>query len=157
MNTSEFDYVLPQELIAQIPVEPRDASRLMVLDRGSGVLEHREFTHLPDYIKPGDVLVFNQSKVIPARLYGIRQDTGGKVELLLIKHEGNGIWQVLAKPGRRLKSGTVVTIIKGDLETPSLAIFTPNSDIFDGVILNFSIFIERLSKILDFSLNIRAL
>ena len=128
MNTSEFDYFLPQELIAQIPVEPRDASRLMVLDRGSGVLEHREFTHLPDYIKPGDVLVFNQSKVIPARLYGIRQDTGGKVELLLIKHEGNGIWQVLANPGRRLKSGTVVTIIKGDLETPSLG----NSNTFKG-------------------------
>lgn len=120
MNTSEFDYYLPQELIAQTPIEPRDASRLLVLDKSSGVLEHREFTYLPNYIKSGDVIVFNQSKVIPARLYGIRQDTGGKVELLLIKHEGNSIWQVLAKPSRRLRSGTVVTIINNHLEMPSL-------------------------------------
>lgn len=121
MNTSEFDYYLPQKLIAQTPIEPRDASRLLVLDKSSGVLEHREFTYLPNYIKSGDVIVFNQSKVIPARLYGIRQDTGGKVELLLIKHEGNSIWQVLAKPSRRLRSGTVVTIINNHLETPSLS------------------------------------
>ena len=120
MNTSEFDYYLPQELIAQTPIEPRDASRLLVLDKSSGVLEHREFTYLPNYIKSGDVIVFNQSKVIPARLYGIRQDTGGKVEFLLIKHEGNSIWQVLAKPSRRLRSGTVVTIINNHPETPSL-------------------------------------
>ena len=122
MNTSEFDYYLPQELIAQTPIEPRDASRLLVLDKSSGVLEHREFTYLPNYIKSGDVIVFNQSKVIPARLYGIRQDTGGKVEFLLIKHEGNSIWQVLAKPSRRLRSGTVVTIINNHPETKLLVL-----------------------------------
>ena len=120
MNTSDYDYDLPNELIAQTPIEPRDGSRLLVLDRASGLLEHQEFTNLPNYIKSGDVLVFNQSKVIPARLHGIRQDTGGKVEFLLIKHEGHGVWQVLAKPGRRLRPGTVVTIVDHSHESSSL-------------------------------------
>ena len=133
MNTSDFDYDLPQELIAQTPIEPRDGSRLLVLDRASGLLEHQEFTNLPNYIKSGDVLVFNQSKVIPARLHGIRQDTGGKVEFLLIKHEGDGVWQVLAKPGRRLRPGTVVTIVDHSHESSSLdaSIAVETNHIFD--------------------------
>ena len=133
MNTSDFDYDLPQELIAQTPIEPRDGSRLLVLDRASGLLEHQKFTNLPNYIKSGDVLVFNQSKVIPARLHGIRQDTGGKVEFLLIKHEGDGVWQVLAKPGRRLRPGTVVTIVDHSHESSSLdaSIAVETNHIFD--------------------------
>ena len=125
MNTSDYDYDLPHELIAQTPIEPRDGSRLLVLDRTSGLLEHQEFTNLPNYIKPGDVLVFNQSKVIPARLHGVRQDTGGKVDFLLINHEGHGVWQVLAKPGRRLRPGTVITIVNPSPESTSLAASNP--------------------------------
>ena len=133
MNTSDYDYDLPHELIAQTPIEPRDGSRLLVLDRTSGLLEHQEFTNLPNYIKPGDVLVFNQSKVIPARLHGIRQDTGGKVEFLLIKHEGDGVWQVLAKPGRRLRPGTVVTIVNNTHESISqdASVSVETNHIFD--------------------------
>ena len=108
MLTSDFDYHLPPELIAQTPLEPRDSSRLLVLDRATGQVEHRGFKQLLEYLRPGDVMVFNQSRVIPARIYGRREDTGGKVELLLLKREGPETWQALGKPGRRLRPGTVV-------------------------------------------------
>ena len=110
MQTSDFDYHLPSELIAQTPLEPRDSSRLLVLQRASGRVEHQRFDQLLEYLRPGDVMVFNQSRVIPARLYGRREDTGGRVELLLLKRESQGIWQVLGKPGRRLRPGTVVVL-----------------------------------------------
>ena len=102
MRTSDFDYHLPQDLIAQTPIEPRDASRLLVLDRGSGRLQHKHFHQIVEYLLAGDVMVFNQSRVIPARLRGRRTDTGGKVEFLLLKRESPGVWQALARPGRRL-------------------------------------------------------
>ncbi|MCH8800444.1 MAG: S-adenosylmethionine:tRNA ribosyltransferase-isomerase, partial [Chloroflexi bacterium] len=110
MRTSDFDYDLPPELIAQTPIEPRDASRLMVLHRESGALEHRQFTELLEYLRSGDVMVFNQSRVIPARLYGRRVGTGSKVEFLLLRRNADGTWQALARPGRRLRPGVVVNI-----------------------------------------------
>ena len=110
MRTSDFDYPLPSELIAQEPVEPRDSSRLLVLDRATGNTEHRCFTDILDYLRPGDLMVFNQSRVIPARLFGKRDDNGGRVELLLLRREAEGVWEALARPGRRLRPGATVTI-----------------------------------------------
>ena len=105
MRTSDFDYHLPPELIAQTPVEPRDSSRLLILRRDSGHLEHRQFSDIGNYLPPGCVLVMNRSRVLPARLYGRRQDSGGRVELLLLRRESPGIWQALGQPGRRLRPG----------------------------------------------------
>lgn len=105
MRTSDFDYHLPPELIAQTPVEPRDSSRLLLLRRDTGQLEHRRFSDLGQHLPPGCVLVMNRSRVLPARLYGRRQDSGGRVELLLLRRERPGIWQALGQPGRRLRPG----------------------------------------------------
>ena len=110
MRTDDFDYHLPPELIAQTPVEPRDASRLMVLDRTTGVTQHRQFPDLLECLHPGDLMVFNQSRVIPARLRGRRRDTGGRAELLLLRREKPGVWEALGKPGRRLRPGSFVTV-----------------------------------------------
>ena len=119
MRTADFDYYLPPELIAQTPIEPRDSSRLLVLHRASGLIEHRDFLDVAKYVQPGDVMVLNQSRVIPARLYGRRQDTGGKVELLLLRREHPGVWQALARPGRRLKPGTKVVVATDESPLPS--------------------------------------
>ena len=105
MKTSDFDYHLPQELIAQSPSEPRDHSRLMILDRSSGEIEHRKFYDLVEYLNDGDVLVFNDSRVIPARMYGLTSDTGSKIELLLLTQNQPKIWKALVKPGRRMRKG----------------------------------------------------
>ena len=110
IHTSDFDYDLPPELIAQTPLEPRDSSCLLVLHRGDGRLEHRRFVDILEYLRSGDVMVFNQSRVLPARLHGHREDTGGKVELLLLHRESPGIWWALAKPGRRLRLGAKIII-----------------------------------------------
>ena len=118
MRTSDFDYNLPQELIAQTPAEPRDSSRLMVLNRATGVTEHRRFTDILDYLRPSDLMVFNQSRVIPARLFGTRDDNGGRVELLLLRREAEGVWEALARPGRRLRPGAKVTITPSGEERP---------------------------------------
>ncbi len=104
MKTDDFDYHLPEELIAQTPVEPRDHSRLMVLDRASDNLEHRRFYDLPEYLRPGDVLVFNDSRVIPARLHTTRSG-GGNAELLLLRRLEPARWHALVKPGRRMRLG----------------------------------------------------
>ncbi len=110
MRTSDFDYDLPPELIAQVPVEPRDSSRLLVLHRGSGQLEHRRFRDIVDYLLRGDLMVFNQSRVIAARLLGHRDDTGSRVEFLLLRQEAPNTWKALAKPARRLRPGVKITI-----------------------------------------------
>ncbi len=110
MKTSDFDYYLPPELIAQTPVEPRDRSRLMVLNRGDTSIEHRSFSELLSYLHAGDVLVLNDSRVIPARLIGRKVDTGGRVEILLLRRSGNGTWEALVKPGRRANIGTRIEI-----------------------------------------------
>lgn len=110
MKTSDFDYLLPLELIAQTPVEPRDQSRLMILNRGDGSIEHRRFFEIVDYLRDGDVLVFNDSRVIPARLIGRRADSGGRVEILLLRRLEANVWEALVKRGKRLRVGTKVDI-----------------------------------------------
>src|SRR5688500_12072109 len=95
MHPSDFDYHLPPEVIAQTPIEPRDASRLLVLHHDSGESEHRTFRHITEYINPGDVLIFNQTRVIPARMHGRKVETGGKIEFLLLKREGDRTWRGL--------------------------------------------------------------
>ena len=109
MKTSNFDYSLPQELIAQAPIEPRDHSRLMVVSRDDGSIDHRRFYDLPDLLREGDLLVFNDSRVIPARLYG-RRSTGGKVELLLLGRLASGLWRALVRPGRRMHEGAAFEV-----------------------------------------------
>lgn len=111
MKTSDFDYYLPPGLIAQTPVEPRDSSRLMVLDRHTGAIEHRRFHEITDYLEEGDVLVFNDSRVIPARLKGRRTGSGGAVEVLLLRRLEPNVWETLVRPGRRLHPGAGIEII----------------------------------------------
>ncbi len=105
MKTSDFDYHLPPELIAQTPIEPRDRSRLMVVDRQTGAIRHTVFSQLPGLLRAGDLLVFNDSRVVPARLVGRKEGTGGKVEILLLRRGADGAWEVLLKPSRRLRPG----------------------------------------------------
>ena len=108
MKTSDFYYELPEELIAQDPLENRSDSRLMVLDRETGEVSHRIFRDVIDYLNPGDCLVINDTKVIPARLIGSRPETGGKIEVLLLKRMENDVWETLVKPGRKMKVGDKV-------------------------------------------------
>lgn len=115
MKTSDFYYELPQDLIAQTPLERRDSSRLLVMDRNTGNLSHKHFFDLPKYLCPGDTLVLNDSRVLPARLYGHRDPTGGAAELLLLKDLGAGQWECLARPGRKLKPGSKLIFGTGEL------------------------------------------
>ena len=105
MKTSDFYYELPQELIAQTPLEPRDSSRLLVMDRQTGQLQHRHFYEIIDFLEPGDCLVLNDSRVLPARLFGVKEGTGAQVEFLLLNHREGDVWEALAGPGRRAKPG----------------------------------------------------
>ena len=107
MDVTDFDYDLPQELIAQTPVEPRDSSRLLVMDKNTGELEHRHFYNLPEYLKPGDLLVFNDTRVIPARLHGFKT-TGAHVEVFLLTRKNATDWEVLVKPGKKLQKGAQI-------------------------------------------------
>ena len=106
MKTSDFDYELPEELIAQTPVEPRDQSRLLVYRRKDQSIEHKHFFDIIDYLNPGDALVINETRVIPARLLGVKEDTGVPVEVLLLRRLSTAEWEALVRPGRRLKPGT---------------------------------------------------
>jgi len=108
MLLSDYYYDLPGELIAQYPYEPRDHSRLMVMNRQAGTLSHQRFYNLPDYLEPGDTLVFNNTRVIPARLIGSRADTGGKIEVFLLNRLNQYEWETLVKPGKRARPGTIV-------------------------------------------------
>lgn len=108
MRLSEFDYDLPEELIAQYPIEPRDHSRLLVVDKISGAWQHKHFFDLPDFLEPGDTLVFNDSRVMPARLLGSKPDTGAKVEVFLLHRQQGDEWEALVKPGKKAKPGTVI-------------------------------------------------
>ena len=109
MKLSDFDYELPEELIAQTPIKTRDQSRLMVLDKKTGEVAHKHFYDIKRELHKGDVLVLNDTKVIPARLIGTKEDTGAVIELLLLKDLGNNIWECLSRPAKRLKVGTIVT------------------------------------------------
>ena len=109
MKTSDFYYDLPERLIAQTPMEPRDAARMMVIHRDTGLREDKIFRDLPDYLRPGDVMVINQTKVIPARLLGEKEETHVPVEVLLLKRIDKDHWETLVRPGRRLKKGVTVS------------------------------------------------
>ena len=120
MKVSDFDYELPEELIAQTPLKDRTSSRLMVLDRESKTIEDKHFRDIIEYLKPGDCLVRNNTKVIPARLYGKKEDTGVDIEFLLLKRIEEDIWEVMVRPGRRLKPGTKVIFGEGLLKAEIL-------------------------------------
>ncbi len=113
MNTSDFYYELPDELIAQTPIKPRDSSRLLVLGRNSGEIEHKHFYNIIDYLNEGDCLVVNDSRVIPARIYGVKAETGARVEFLLLKQVSGNKWETLCKPGKKAKEGTKFTFGDG--------------------------------------------
>ena len=108
MLLTDYDYQLPEDLIAQHPCEPRDHSRLMVLDRDTGTIAHRRFYNLLDYLSPGDTLVFNDTRVIPARLIGHRNGTGGRIEVFLLNRCSTTEWEALVRPGKKLQPGAVV-------------------------------------------------
>jgi S-adenosylmethionine:tRNA ribosyltransferase-isomerase len=116
MKTSDFDYYLPEELIAQSPLLDRDEARLLVLHKKTGELEHKVFKDIIDYLNPGDALVINDTKVIPARIVGTKEDTGAVIELLLLKDHGEDTWECLSKPQKRLKEGTIITFGDGSLK-----------------------------------------
>lgn len=110
MKLEEFNYDLPKELIAQTPAEPRDSCRLMMLDKKTGAYEHHTFRDILDAIRPGDIFVFNNTKVIPARLFG-KRSTGGKVEVLLLTPKGGDEWEVLVNPGKKALPGEIITFL----------------------------------------------
>ena len=124
MKLEEFDYELPEELIAQIPIEKRDESRLMILDREKREIEHKTFKNIIEYLEPGDCIVRNNTKVIPARLYG-KKDTGANVEFVLLKQLDGDIWESIVRPGNKLKIGAKVNFGDGLLEAEIL-------DVLDG-------------------------
>ena len=119
MNKSDFFYDLPKELIAQHPVEPRDSSRLMIVDKKTGDIAHRHFRDILDEINPGDCLILNNTRVLPARLYGIKVDTGARVEFLLLSNRGDDIWETIAGPGKKARIGSCFTfgdgLLKGEV------------------------------------------
>ena len=146
MKTKDFWYDLPEELIAQTPLEQRDASRLLTLDRKTGAISHHHFYDILDYLKPGDCLVMNDSRVLPARLLGSRP-TGGAVELLLLRDLGDKKWECLAKPGRKLQPGQQVLFGNGELTATIREICEDGNRIvefhYEGIFLEV---LERLGK-----------
>lgn len=113
MDVKDFYFDLPEELIAQDPLKDRSSSRLLVLDRDTGEVQHRVFRDIVEYLRPGDCLVINDTKVIPARLFGIKKDTGAKIEILLLKRRENDIWETLVRPGKKCRPGTVIEFWEG--------------------------------------------
>ena len=146
MKTHDFYYDLPEELIAQTPLERRDGSRLMVLDRQTGEIEHKHFYDIVDYLRPGDCLVMNDSRVLPARLLGHRP-TGGAVEVLLLRDLGDKKWECLCKPGRKMREGDSVTFGDGELTATVVAVQEDGNRIvefhYEGIFLEV---LERLGK-----------
>ena len=132
MKTSDFDYNLPQELIAQTPVEPRDSSRLLVYHRDTGAVEHKIFRDVIDYLNPGDVLVINQTRVIPARLYGVKEGTGGAIEFLLLRRLNLTDWEVILKPGKKAKPGARFVFGNGELVVAEMVPQVPGQMNMDG-------------------------
>lgn len=139
MNVSLFDYELPEELIAQTPLEKRDSSRLLVMNKENGELVHETFSHIIDYLLPGDVLVLNDTKVIPARLIGEKEETKAVIELLLLRDLGDNVWECLSRPAKRLKEGTIVSFGNGLLRAQVLEKLdeglTHVKLIYDGILM----------------------
>ena len=137
MKTSDFYYDLPQELIAQDPLEDRSSSRLMVLDKKTGQVEHRIFRDIVDYLNPGDCLVVNNTKVIPARLMGVKEDTGAHIEVLLLKRKADNVWETLVKPGKKARPGTRIDFGDGLLKAEVLEVVDEGNRLirfeFDGI------------------------
>lgn len=146
MKTSDFDYELPPELIAQTPLERRDASRLMTLDKATGEIGHRHFYELPSLLRPGDCLVLNDSRVLPARLVGHRE-SGGAAEVLLLTDKGDKTWECLVRPGRKLREGARVTFGDGDLTAEVVQVLPDGNRLvrfdYEGIFLEV---LERLGK-----------
>ena len=146
MKTSDFNYDLPEELIAQTPVEPRDHSRLLVYHRATGSIEHKHFYDIIDYLRPGDALVINETRVIPARLLGVKEGTGVPVEVLLLRRRSATDWEALVRPGRRLKPGTFCSFGDGLLRCEVLE----NVESIGGRIVRFhyeGVFEELLDRL----------
>lgn len=122
MKTEDFDYYLPPHLIAQSPLEKRDSSRLLVLDKETGDISHHHFTDIIDFLEKDDILVVNNTKVIPARLYGIKEQTDAAIELLLLKEQEKDVWQCLTKPAKRIKVGTIVNFGEGKLKAQCIKV-----------------------------------
>ena len=139
MNVSDFDYELPKELIAQTPLKVRDSSRLLVLDKNNGEIKHNHFNDILKYFNSGDVLVLNDTKVIPARLIGVKEETGAVIELLLLKDLGEDKWECLSKPAKRLKIGTIVSFGNGELKAEVVEKFdeglTHVKLLYDGILM----------------------
>ncbi|MBM4444094.1 MAG: tRNA preQ1(34) S-adenosylmethionine ribosyltransferase-isomerase QueA [Chloroflexi bacterium] len=149
MRTADFDYHLPHELIAQTPAEPRDHSRLMVLHRIDGAIENRRFHELGRYLRPGDLLVLNDSRVIPARLTG-RRRSGGMVEILLLRRSEPGVWEALVKPSRRVKAGETVNLIdkrRPDRAPASVEVLGPDEEGLRIVRLDSEAVLEELGEV----------
>ena len=147
LKTSDYYFDLPQELIAQDPLEDRAASRLLVMNRRTGEIEHRIFSDITEYLQPGDTLVLNDTKVIPARLLGTKEQTGANVEILLLKRLGADRWETLVRPGRKLKPGARVTFGDGSLKAVILDILDEGNRLvefqYDGI---FEEVLDRLGE-----------
>lgn len=147
VNVSDFDYELPKELIAQTPLKVRDSSRLLVLDKNNGDIVHEHFNNIIDYLHEGDVLVLNDTKVIPARLIGVKEETGAVIELLLLKDLGEDKWECLSKPAKRLKIGTIVSFGNGELKARVVDKFdeglTHVELLYDGILMEI---LDRLGS-----------
>ena len=131
MKTSDFDFDLPEELIAQTPILKRDESRLLVLDKETGDVSHHVFKDIIDYLNEGDTLVLNDTKVIPARLYGVKEDTNACIEILLLKEHDNGYWECLVKPAKRVHEGTIVSFGDGKLRAKCVEIKDEGIRVFE--------------------------
>ncbi len=145
MKTEDFDYYLPEELIAQTPLKKRDSSRLLVLDRKTSEVEHKHFSDIIDYLEEGDTLVLNDTKVLPARLIGVKEETEAVIEVLLLKNLENDTWECLTKPARRIKEGTIVSFGNGELKMKCNGVYDEGirhfEMIYDGI------FYEILDKL----------
>ena len=146
-KTSDYFYELPEKLIAQTPVEPRDHSSMLVLDRETGKTQHKHFYDVLDYLKPGDCLILNDSRVLPARIFGTKKDTGAHVEFLLLKCVGNNKWETLVKPGRKAKVGAEFVFSPGVLEGKITDVLEDGNRIIDfSCEGNFYTILEELGK-----------
>ena len=145
MTTDDFDYYLPEELIAQTPLKVRDSSRLMVMDKETGEIEHRVFTDIIDYLNKGDTLVLNDTKVLPARLIGVKEETNAVIEILLLKNLEEDMWECLVKPARRIKVGTIVSFGNGELKAKCT--YEGNEGIRHFQLLYSGILLEILEKL----------
>ncbi len=139
MDVNDFDYYLPEELIAQTPLEDRSSSKMMVLNKRTGEIEHKHFRDIIDYLEEGDTLVLNDTKVIPARLIGSKEDTNAVIEVLLLKDTGNNIWECLTRPAKRVRTGTIITFGDGSLKAKCIEVRDEGIRLFrliyDGILL----------------------